>query len=89
MKLDRSEFVVEFVETFASGELSPARWVPHYLPHWTTPERSAARFDLTGATLRLNGVAWRVTSQQPQQSPAGDGELLLWLEATTNPCSVI
>jgi hypothetical protein len=68
VKLDRSELVVEFEETFASGELSPARWVPHYLPHWTTPERSAARFDLTGEALRL-----RIDADQPPWRDADGG----------------
>ena len=53
---------------FASGELSPARWVPHYLPHWTTPERSAARFDLTGDALRL-----RIDREQPAWRDADGG----------------
>ena len=68
MRLDRSEFVLEFEETFASGELSPARWVPHYLPHWTTRERSAARFDLTGDALRL-----RIDADQPPWRDADGG----------------
>jgi hypothetical protein len=68
MRLDRSEFVLEFEETFASGELSPLRWVPHYLPHWTTPERSAARFDLTGEGLRL-----RIDRDQPSWRDADGG----------------
>ncbi|NLF04159.1 MAG: glycoside hydrolase family 16 protein [Actinomycetales bacterium] len=33
--------------------LDPDRWVPHYLPHWTTPERSRARFRLTNVGLEL------------------------------------
>lgn len=33
--------------------LDPARWVPHYLPHWTTPERSRARYRLDAAGIRL------------------------------------
>jgi len=36
-----------------SAPLSPDLWVDHYLPHWTTPDRSAARYELTGAGLRL------------------------------------
>lgn len=36
-----------------SAPLSSDLWVDHYLPHWTTPDRSAARYDLTGTGLRL------------------------------------
>lgn len=62
--LDRSAFVLEFDEDFTERELDPARWVAHYLPHWTTPERSAARYDLSPGRLRLridaDQPAWRV-----------------------------
>lgn len=39
-------------------------WTAHYLPHWTTPERSAARFDLTAGGLRL-----RIDAGQPDWRP--------------------
>ena len=68
MRLDRGEYVLEFEETFASDELSAARWVPHYLPHWTTPERSAARYTRTGAGLRL-----RIDDDQPAWRDADGG----------------
>jgi Glycosyl hydrolases family 16 len=68
VRLDRSGYVLEFEETFASSELSPARWVPHYLPQWTTPERSAARFDLTDGALRL-----RIDREQPAWRDADGG----------------
>ncbi len=41
------------VEDDFSGGLRPDLWVAHYLPHWTTPDRSAARYDLTVEGLRL------------------------------------
>ena len=28
-------------------------WMPHYLPHWTTPDRSAARYDTSQQGLRV------------------------------------
>ena len=55
---------LEFDEDFTGPELDPARWIAHYLPHWTTPERSAARYDLEPGVLRLridaDQPAWRV-----------------------------
>jgi hypothetical protein len=39
-------------------------WVPHYLPRWTTPDRSAARFDTVGDGLRL-----RIDADQPDWRP--------------------
>ena len=53
-----------FVEDFDAGRLDPARWVDHYLPHWTTPERSRARYALTpdGLQLRIDAdqLDWRL-----------------------------
>ena len=36
-----------------SGDLRGDLWVDHYLPHWTTPDRSRARYDLGDGRLRL------------------------------------
>ena len=41
------------VEDDFSGGPRADLWVDHYLPHWTTPDRSAARYDLTAEGLRL------------------------------------
>jgi hypothetical protein len=59
----------EFDEDFSDTELDAGRWVAHYLPHWTTPERSAARYDLLGDRLRL-----RIDADQPAWRPE-DGEM--------------
>jgi Glycosyl hydrolases family 16 len=58
-----------FAEDFTSGALDERRWVAHYLPHWTTPDRSAARFDLQPGWLRL-----RIDADQPAWRPE-DGQL--------------
>jgi len=59
--LDRDEYVLELDERFTSKRLDAGHWVPHYLPHWTTPERSAARFDAGNGLLRL-----RIDRDQPE-----------------------
>jgi len=57
-----------FVEDLTGPALDTRRWVGHYLPHWTTPERSRARYDLTAAGPRLRSDAdqpdWR-----PEDAP--------------------
>jgi hypothetical protein len=58
--LDRTGFELEFDEDFARDALDPRRWVAHYLPQWTTPERSAARYELRAGLLRL-----RIDADQP------------------------
>lgn len=41
-----------FSDDFSCG-VDPLKWVDHYLPHWTVPERSAARYATSGAGLEL------------------------------------
>lgn len=40
-------------DDFSGADLRRDLWVDHYLPHWTTPDRSAARYGLTADGLRL------------------------------------
>lgn len=68
MQLDRSRFILEFEDAFTSKRLDPARWIPHYLPHWTSPERSAARYDFVDGALRL-----RIDAEQPAWRDADGG----------------
>jgi hypothetical protein len=57
-----------FLEDFDAQTLDQARWVDHYLPQWTTPERSLARYALTddGLQLRIDAdqLDWR-----PEDAP--------------------
>ena len=54
-------------DDFSAG-LSTRRWIPHYLPHWTTPDRSEARYLLTGRGIDLriehDQLDWR-----PEDAP--------------------
>ena len=57
-----------FVEDFDGERLERERWVDHYLPHWTTPDRSRARYALgdDGLQLRIEAdqLDWR-----PEDAP--------------------
>jgi Glycosyl hydrolases family 16 len=66
---DESPFELEFDEDFSAPELDQGRWIAHYLPHWTTPERSAARYDVRPGELRL-----RIDADQPTWR-VEDGEM--------------
>ena len=57
------------VDGFEGPDLRDDLWVPHYLPHWTTPDRSAARFGFVPEGLQL-----RIEEGQPDWR-AEDGEL--------------
>ncbi|KAA1398156.1 glycoside hydrolase family 16 protein [Aeromicrobium ginsengisoli] len=43
-----------FVETFDGTRLDEGRWLPHYLPHWSSRAESAATYDLADSELRLS-----------------------------------
>ncbi len=66
---DRSAYRTVFADDFTGADLDERRWVAHYLPQWTTPERSAARYELHPGWLRL-----RIDADQPPWRPE-DGEL--------------
>jgi hypothetical protein len=53
----------DLVDDFTDG-VSESRWVAHYLPQWTTPERSAARF----RTIP-RGIELRIEEDQPDWRP--------------------
>jgi hypothetical protein len=67
--LERTGYQLVFEERFTDPALDPDRWVAHYLPHWTTRERSAARYELRPGVLRL-----RIDADQPAWR-VDDGEL--------------
>jgi hypothetical protein len=62
--LDRSAFELVFSDDFRGAALDRDRWIDHYLPHWTTSERSAARYVLDGDGLRL-----LIEADQPEWRP--------------------
>jgi hypothetical protein len=51
------------IEDDFAGPLRTDLWIDHYLPHWTTPDRSQARYDFapTGLRLRIDDdqLDWR------------------------------
>jgi hypothetical protein len=61
---------VEFEDAFEGDSLDLGRWIPHYLPHWSSRERSAARYDVADGCLRL-----LVTADQEPWCPELDGEV--------------
>ena len=50
--------------------MSRDRWIPHYLPHWSNRERSAARYELADDRLTL-----RIDADQEPWCPTLDGEI--------------
>ncbi|HET9673916.1 MAG TPA: glycoside hydrolase family 16 protein [Gaiellaceae bacterium] len=63
-------FELEFDETFDAEPLDLTRWLPYYLPHWSSRERSAARYDIREGELRL-----LIEEDQEPWCPELDGEI--------------
>jgi hypothetical protein len=63
-------YELEFDETFEGGALDASRWLPYYLPHWSSRERSAARYELRDGMLRL-----LIEADQQPWCPELDGEV--------------
>jgi hypothetical protein len=63
-------FELEFEDTFDGGELEPSRWLPYYLPHWSSRDRSAARYEIRNGVLEL-----RIDAEQEPWCPEFDGEV--------------
>lgn len=63
-------FELEFEDTFESANLDPTRWLPYYLPHWSSRERSAARYEIRDGALRL-----LIDGDQEPWCPELDGDL--------------
>jgi Glycosyl hydrolases family 16 len=63
-------YELEFEDTFEGDELDRSRWLPYYLPHWSSRELTAARYTIGGGELRL-----RIDEDQPPWCPELDGEI--------------
>jgi Glycosyl hydrolases family 16 len=63
-------YELEFEDTFDGNSLDPSRWLPYYLPHWSSREQAAARYQVGDGRLRL-----LITSDQQPWCPEFDGEV--------------
>ena len=61
---------LEFEDTFDGEALDESRWLPFYLPQWSTRERSAARYAVGGGCLRL-----QIEAAQAPWCPELDGDV--------------
>ena len=48
----KAGYELEFEDTFDGDTLDPSRWLPHYLPQWSSREAAAARYQLGDGILR-------------------------------------
>ena len=65
----KAGYELAFEDTFEGDVLDQERWLPHYLPQWSSREAAAARYQLGGGVLRL-----RIEGDQPPWCPEFDGQ---------------
>jgi hypothetical protein len=63
-------FELVFEDDFGGDELDTSRWLPYYLPQWSSRERATARYTVGDGHLRL-----RIDADQPAWCPEWDGEI--------------
>jgi hypothetical protein len=51
--LTKTGYNLAFSDSFDTATLDTKKWMPYYLPQWSSRELAAARYNLTGASLRL------------------------------------
>lgn len=66
----KAGYVLEFEDTFDGDGLDERRWIPRYLPQWTTRAASAARYRVGDGRLRL-----LIEEDQPAWSPEMEGRM--------------
>lgn len=66
----KAGYELAFEDTFDGEALSEARWLPYYLPQWSSREASAARYEVGGGVLRLV-----IDADQQPWCPEFDGEI--------------
>jgi hypothetical protein len=69
-QLDRGSLVLEFEDDFDGADLDSDKWLPHYLPHWSSREAACARYTIADSVLTL-----RVGSEQTPWCPEFDGKV--------------
>ena len=47
------DYELEFEDTFDGNTLDQGRWLPYYLPQWSSREEAAARHEIGGGLLQL------------------------------------
>src|SRR5258708_6469611 len=65
----KAGYELAFEDTFDGDALAPARWLPYYLPQWSSREAAAARYQLGDGVLRL-----LIEAGQPPWCPEFDGQ---------------
>lgn len=66
--LTRPGYVLEWHDEFDGPDLDPTKWLPSYLPHWSSRQQSAPRYRFQDGMLVL-----QITADQQPWCPEFDG----------------
>jgi hypothetical protein len=68
--LEKEGYILEFHDDFAQGVINTEKWIPYYLPHWSSREQSAPHFGVTD-----DGFSLQIIEGQAPWCPEFDGEV--------------
>jgi hypothetical protein len=68
--ITKAGYELAFEDRFDRPELDPSRWLPYYLPQWSSREQAAARYAVGDSALRL-----RIEADQQPWCPEFDGDV--------------
>jgi beta-glucanase (GH16 family) len=66
--VQKSGYVLEFQDEFDGSEIDTSKWVPCYLPQWSSRQQSAPNYTFDDSSLIL-----QITREQPPWCPEFDG----------------
>lgn len=66
---EKEGYQLEFCETFQGSELDTTKWLPYYLPQWSSRQKTEARYDLQG------GLQLHIEADQAPWCPQYDGDI--------------
>ncbi|MCB9078856.1 MAG: glycoside hydrolase family 16 protein [Anaerolineaceae bacterium] len=68
--MEKPGYRLEFCDNFQAAALDTSKWVPYYLPQWSTKPLAAARYALPGHCLQLH-----IDADQQPWCPDYDGNI--------------
>jgi len=68
--IDKPGYRLDFHDEFSGGALDTGKWLPYYLPQWSSRERSAPRLRVENGGLML-----QITQEQQPWCPEFDGQV--------------
>lgn len=68
--LEKPQYRLEFHDEFEGPDLDLNKWLPYYLPHWSSRERTRPQYRFEDSNLIL-----QITQDQPPWCPEFDGDI--------------